>query len=75
MALLQSSDNHIFYDYLGSDIVNLDQLFVRTQGTISSRLEASKLSSCFQKSLPCASHHPFPTNNGKKRKQGDFPSI
>lgn len=62
MALLQSSDNHISENYLGNDIVNLDQLFVRsTQDTVSTRLEESKLSPCSQDLLMSTTIHAQPT--------------
>lgn len=75
MALLQSSDNHIFENYLGNDIVNIDQLFVRsTQDTVSTRLEESKLSPCSQDLLMSTTIHAQPTME-RRENRGDFPST
>lgn len=75
MALLQSSDNHVFENYLGNDIVNLGQLFVKsTQDTASTRLEESKLSPCSQNLLMPTTVHSQPTV-GRRENTGDFSSI
>lgn len=75
MALLQSSDNHVFENYLGNDIVNLGQLFVKsTQDTVSPRLEESKLLPCSQNLLMPTSSHAQPTM-GRGENRGDFPGI
>lgn len=63
--LLQSSDNHIFKNYLSNDIVSLDQLFLTLQSTHSS--SESKEVSCHEAKKPYAHlHHQVPTYNWKK---------
>lgn len=60
--LLQSSDNHIFKNYLSNDIVSLDQLFLTPHSTHSS--SESKEVSCHQAiKLYARLHHQFPTYN------------
>lgn len=74
MAPLQSSDNHIFENYLGNDIVNLDHCLLGAHRTQSapdlkkvSCHHALKTYSCLPPSMPSL--------QWEEEKMGDFPST